>query len=175
MGKSSRNDLYKKYNYPGPGTYDNKSSIRSPKYNFGGRHSSSSPNLIPGPGQYTPDYKLRQASTAFKITFGGRPGSASSPNLIPGPGQYTPDYKLRQASTAFKITFGGRPGSASTSSNPPGPGTYEIISNKSKKGGKFGSDTRHPLSLIKNVPGPGTYNRQIISASVIASPRYRYK
>jgi hypothetical protein len=138
MGKSIKSENFKSTMHPGPGTYNLNEKFKGPKFRFGGKHSASAPSLVPGPGQYTPDYKLRQLSTSFNISLKGRPHSAS----------------IRHA--------------------PPGPGTYEVKVVKSKCGGMFGKDTRHPLSLLLNVPGPGAYDKQALCMSARTSPKYRH-
>jgi hypothetical protein len=136
MGKASRDELYKGHKNPGPGSYESNQKFHGPKYHFGGRQSQSMSNLAPGPGQYTPDFRVPKRNTTFKISFSGRPSSANP------------------------------------RSGPPGPGTYEIKVSKLNKGGRFGKDNRRSLSLLQNVPGPGSYAQQPKIINFVNSPRY---
>lgn len=126
MGKSNRSNLYATKNNPGPGSYDVGARIGGPKYVIAGRHSQSVANLSPGPGQYNPDFKAKQAATAFKYTMGGRPSSAQPGRSggAPGPGS----YNLGLAKEKCGGRFGKdsrKPLNSSSTHAVPGPGAYD--------------------------------------------------
>ncbi len=89
MGKAQRDALYRGTASPGPGTYELCGRITGPKFCFAGRHSQSTANLAPGPGQYDPDVRARFAQTTFRFSMPGRPASARDGRRgPPGPGSY---------------------------------------------------------------------------------------
>ena len=160
MGRATRNGSTQNMNSPGPGTYQHDTKFRGPKYHFGGRHSSSVSSLIPGPGQYTPDFTQRQSCTSFKISFGGKPSTGGTRNGPPGPGTY--EVKVVKSRCGGRFGQGQRH-SLSMTQNIPGPGTY----NKSALNSNIFASPRYSFGLKpqgskvlngKEVPGPGTYN-----------------
>lgn len=163
MGKSNRDNLYHSNASPGPGAYEQKSKvIEGPKCSISGRYAQSAAYLGPGPGQYNPDYKVRQSSTGFKYGTSSRPATAAATGAAPGPGSYD--------SRGFHEHVGGRFGkdtrkdmSQSYSHGVPGPGAYDAAAQAAKKGaapkytfGGKSSDGR--VEAGKGAPGPGAYN-----------------
>ncbi len=134
MGKSNRDNLYHASNSPGPGAYDQKSQIvEGPKAVISGRVAQTAPYLGPGPGQYDPDYRIRQSSSAFKYSMSGRPATAAARSSAPGPGSY--DLKLERERVGGRFGKDTRKDmSQSFTRGLPGPGAYEPSGQAVKKG-----------------------------------------
>ena len=106
---------------PGPGTYKVEGRCAGPAFSLRPRIKQTNPQLVPGPGQYTPSKELSTAasprwpmarSTRAPLKFNG----------VPGPGMYPSPYKVHGPYWRF--------GSAQRGSQrrelSPGPGTYNL-------------------------------------------------
>jgi len=124
MGKAERLGLYATHNVPGPGTYEPKGKRQGPKYHFGGRHSQSVSSLQPGPGQYTPSFKLCHKDTVYKYSMSGKGEGASGRSGSPGPGAYEVKVVKEKKGGRFGRDLRGAL-SLPRSMVVPGPGAYD--------------------------------------------------
>ena len=145
MGRAGRDGIRKtNEGSPGPGAYEQKTKVGGPKPVIAGRHVQNAVNFVPGPGQYNPDSRLRQASTTFKYSMAGRPATATTSNAAPGPGAY--DANLVREKGGIHFGKDSRKGlSDSTSHFVPGPGAYDsaIASAKKQSAPKYTYEITH--------------------------------
>ncbi|MCQ2820930.1 MAG: hypothetical protein MJ252_27040 [archaeon] len=175
MGKSNRDDLYKKSDNPGPGEYDteSKSTIdavkrSNPSWVMGTEKKGSLHNerdlTIPGVGTYNVRRKIGTDGPKFsmgaKTVYHHRTGSDL------GPGQYlNTDSKITHySSPSWKVGTSSRDDKirAVIKEDLPGPGKYNPnLKNKKKAPGvKFGTSKRNAEKgkFSLDNPGPGSYH-----------------
>eukprot|EP00919_Chromeraceae_sp_WS-2016_P061002 GHVR01144744.1.p1 GENE.GHVR01144744.1~~GHVR01144744.1.p1 ORF type:complete len:421 (+),score=98.85 GHVR01144744.1:129-1391(+) len=140
------------------------SNVRtSPKWSFGGRHSSRFNGGAPGPGQYQPSVDGKFYTSA-KFGFGTSERKHLGGACAPGPGTY--EQRRGLDAPAFSCT--PRRSGPQSRFMTPGPGTYKYgVYGKDEPKWGFGSGTRGALSA-PGTPGPGTYNGD----HLVSSPKW---
>jgi hypothetical protein len=160
FGSSKREGMANTYTaaYPGPGQYDNKSSIGTAGVTIGGKKGEgadkTTPMTTPGPGTYAlvSDRVYCDAAPSFRI------GNAKRSDLSrtqPGPAPGDHHVELKPHSVGTRFGTGQR--SALIVNTAPGPGTYDQTVRSSAPKYWIGAKTGGKRQQASQ-PGPGAYN-----------------
>ena len=102
IGKGKRSLIIEKNYSPGPGTYDNKSYITyGPKFSLSGKIAEKKRNESPGPGQYTPDFKIMKPDSIHATIGNAERLYDKGVQYVPGPGT----YQINDTSNSPQWTF----------------------------------------------------------------------
>jgi hypothetical protein len=149
-------------NTPGPGAYEQGSSLAGPRFSMQGARNSARTAQVPGPGQYNPNEEFSKTMVpAYAI------GKARRMNYkdesLPGPGSYEP----HSAKEGPRWNFGTEKRLRVSLSEFPGPGSYESAGETGRP--MYSMTARRPLTGDAEVPGPGTYTPKSPHASIFYS------
>ena len=178
---------------PGPGAYNNEIIPSSQGYSIGLPLSPRQQDKVPGPGEYELDLKpsgprysirsrftdkeledsrdfatVKSSMTAQAPLLRGKPKDPS-PSRVPGPGEYDVSRSFDRG--GFSQSRSGRFSDVELS---PGPGEY-LNERKSDAPRYTFSSSQRFLKYKSASPGPGAYDEQNMSRSILVTLRGKPK
>ena len=159
--QSTRNDLFKSTESPGPGSYDVKNLNSAKSFVFPPKKKIQKTNGNPGPGTYNPKFIVKKNNNSLMSKAERK--QLNEVSNTPGPGRYeNPPVK---SSPSWTIRKGK---DTSFSSNGPGPGRYESSLNLSRSSCCVTLSASRPEVFVSLAnPGPGSYENHDIKSSKI--------
>lgn len=173
FGTGTRRDLAGKNINPGPGNYEDKTTLKKGGAKFyTGTRSDQMKNINPGPGNYENKTGIEES---LEKTRGCSMGIRYDPvkkDKVVGPGAYQPSYSTAKKN-ASTIKIGSEERGKFRPEQNPGPGAYDSKGTNEASQWGFGSNPRHTIPVMKGVPGPGTYKEDQYAIKT-AMPAYGF-
>lgn len=172
-------------NNPGPGTYQNKSTLSKTLGKFGTSQKGiplASKLVIsnPGPGQYPVSSTDVNKKASPRYGFGSSERVNNSTTklqkTIPGPGQYANSKYLGNSAPKFSLTARRPDTTPAVGRHSPGPGNYnpsDTFSRNKSPDCKFGSSQRKDMKRDAS-PGPDTYTSGGMDSRKKSSPSFGF-
>lgn len=157
IGTGKRKPLAAKNPNPGPGQYNESSTLKKKGAKFYSDTRINKYNKeVPGPGNYENLTDFQENLNKKKGPSMGQKYEGLKQDKIVGPGAYHPTVNSSKKN-ASEIRFGSEERGRSKLEGVPGPGTYDSKNINEVPFWGFGSNPRSTIQLKKGVPGPGTY------------------
>ncbi|CAI2370217.1 unnamed protein product [Moneuplotes crassus] len=184
---SGRHNIQSKgvINNPGPGTYQNKSTLTKTLGKFGTSQKGVplASKLVmsnPGPGQYaasSPDVNKKSAPRyGFGSSRRGNNSTTQLAKIVPGPGQYSNIKNLGHQAPKFSLTARRPDTTPAVGRHSPGPGNYnpsDTFSRNKSPHCKFGSSERKDARRDES-PGPDSYSATVLDSRKKSSPSFGF-